>query len=435
MRGDGILDPLRPVLPPPEPTLPRSDVMVKALPAPLLLAGAALLAAACNNGSPGGAAAAAGAQAGSGLPPLFAGIGTADAISPTEVVVSWSPAVNGNGSGGAENMRYLIYHNTSLEGLQRNQFLVHETAPGATSFVHTDLKPFETHYYKVVAVDPSGQKSLSDAIASARTPSTYGSSGLVYSEIEFLWQTESSVPGQNCLSCHDYGCDQNDLDTIPGNLDLSCFEGVMAGVGTTDMPDTFVIPSDGEATWNEFVTRFTAHLVEHADYIAVAENVLAMEPFLTDWADGGALLEPDLSPPVFEFDNIENAGKYYGEWVDFDTASVTFFHASDPESLPPDGNTEGQLEYLVFAGPDSVSIDWLNPVASIFSTNKQIPGNETMTVEFPWTGDRVSIVVRALDSSGRGVDLPPPDDPNYLQALEARWRNMSVNEREIQLVR
>ncbi len=386
-----------------------------------LAASAALLAASCG-GSGGSGSTSAGATNNGGVLPTFPGIGTADAISPTEVLVSWPDAIGGTANSSA-NMRYRVFRGFDNASVLLSNALVHETGAGVTSFVDRGLPPFTTIYYRVEAVDTRGNVASSSRVSAARTPSTYMPGSANYtSDVLPLWNA-ADPNGATCIGCHDGSA-------AGGRLDLSTALDVLIGVGTLQEPDSFIIAYDGEGTWNEFVARFVQRPFEHRGYFTSPNSVLAIQEPLSNWVDEGALSSPDGTPPVFQFDAIANAGKYYGRFVDYQTAEVTWFHASDPESLPFTGSTLNQLEYHVYAGVDSATIDWENPVAVVMSPERT-PTNDTITTTFPWTGDRLTVVIRALDSSGRSVVLPPIGDPGYREALELRWRNMSVNVRAI----
>lgn len=391
----------------------------------LLLASLAL---ACGSSAGGRAAAGAtgGTGGGTGSPPLFAGVAAADAISAREVVLSWPDARNAVGDPGSANMLYRIYRAFDPASVQLESAFLAQIGPGITTYADTDAPAFTTIYYRVVAVNSRGAWSTSTAIAAARTPSDFaGGTVDYYPAVDPLWDTQSTL-GVSCVDCHDGSA-------AGGRLDLTTWQEVIAGIGTPAAPDTFVIPYDGPGTWSEFVARFVANPGEHLQYLGVIDDIRAMQPVLEAWAFEGALEFPDSWPPVFEFDAIQNAGKYYAEWVNYNTVRVSFFHASDPESLPFSGSTAGQLEYHVYAGVESQSIDWLNPVAVLVGPDQGT--NPLITADFTWTGNRVVIVVRAIDAAGRSVVVPPPNDPDYLTKLAERWRNMSVNEREIVLTR
>ncbi len=401
-----------------EKTVPRTLALIALI---------AVLPLSCG-GSGGSSSTTSGATGGGGgILPTFPGIGAADAISPTEVLVAWPDAVGGSASS-SRTMIYRVYRAFDQASALLPTSLIHETLAGVTSHVDSGLPPFSTVYYRVEAVDSQGNVATNELVTSARTPSTYAPGTVDYTnDVLPLWSA-SNPTGQTCIGCHD-GVSGNG-----GRLDLSTADGLLAGIGTTQNPNSFVVAYDGEATWNEFVARFVQKPLEHGAYFTSPGEVLLIEEPLAAWVDEGALSVPDATPPIFEFDNIENAGKYYGRFIDYQTAEVTFFHASDPESLPFTGNTAGQLEYHVYAGEDTASIDWETPLATVMSPEKSV-GNDTITTTFPWTGDRAIVIIRALDASGRSVELPDPGDPGYRDALMLRWRNMSLNEREIGLSR
>jgi len=374
----------------------------------------ALAGLACGSGGASGTAGAGASSGkkGSGPAPIFAGVGTADALSPTEVAVSWSDAINGQGDPNPNLMVYHVFRAFDSGTVLLESSLIHVTPPGVTSFVDRDVPPSTTIFYRVVAFDPAGRRSTSARLATARTPFPYGPGLVDYNrDVAGLWASSTLQGGQTCLDCH----------TSPGagRLDLSTWEGVNIGTGTLADPDSFVVAYDGEATWAEFLLRFTAHSIPHHDFLINPTVLATFEPVLKSWVAEGALEFPDSSPPIFRFEDIGNAGLYFGEFVNFNTVRVTWFHADDPESLPFTGSTENQLDYRVYAGRTSQTIDWANPVAEIRSPEKT-PQAPTVSVEFNWPFDTVAIVVRAVDAAGRST---------------GQIRNESINEREIQLAR
>jgi len=378
----------------------------------------------------------AGANNGAGLGTsdiLFAGVLSADAINPNEVTVTWTDAVILPNLGGAITMRYQIYRGLDAETVQQSSALVFTTEPGATSFVDIGLPDNTTLYYRVVALDTDERFSLTTAVANARTPAEYGPGSVSYdTQILPLWSTP--MPGDaatNCLSCH----------TLPGpgQLDLSTLEGVLAGVGTLQNPNSFVIPYQGEASWAEFLARMSAlpTLFQHLPYLTAPEGLAAMEEPIKAWIAEGALATPDSLPPVFEFADEELAGTYFGSFIDFDTVSVTFPHAIDPESLPFNGSVAGQLEYAVYAGVDSSSIYWDKPVA-LLTVDLIQAAETTVSGTFDWTeSDSLVVVIRPMDASGRGVpfDLatydPETATAQELENFRLRMRNQTSNEREM----
>ncbi len=392
-----------------------------------LLALVALLPLSCGGGSSSGNAAAGASGTGGGVLPTFSGIGAANAISPAEVLVSWPDAIGGSKSS-SRTMIYRVYRAFDVASVMLPTALVYQTAAGVTTHVDRGLPPFTTVYYRVEAVDSQGNVATNTLVTAARTPSNYAPGTVDYvADVLPLWSA-ADPGGQTCIGCHD------GLSGLGGRLDLSTAQGVLVGIGSLASPNSFIIAYDGVGTWNEFVSRFVQQPLQHGGYFTSPGSVLAIQAPLSDLGDEGALSEPDASPPMFEFDDIQNAGKYHGRFLNYQTAEITWFHASDPESLPFTGSTLGQLEYHIYAGVDSASIDWENPVAVVMSPEKT-PQSDTITGTFPWTENRAIVVVRALDASGRSVVLPNPNDPGYRDALKLRWRNMSLNEREIGLAR
>lgn len=400
----------------------------------------ALLPVACGSSgsSTGGAIGAAATGAGIGTSDiLFAGITSADAINPSEVTVTWPNATIAQTLGGALTMRYNIYRALDPASVLLESSLIATTDPGVTSYVDTGLPDNTTLYYRVVAVDTDERFSLDSSFTNARTPAAYGPGTIDYTTaILPLWSTEMpGNPGTTCLTCH----------TMPGagRLDLSTLEGVLAGLGTLANPDSFIIPYLGEASWAEFLARMTAFptFFQHVNYLTAPEGLAAMEVPIKSWISEGALATPDSLPPIFEFGNEQLAGTYFGEFLDFDTVQVTFPHASDPESLPVNGSVAGQLEYAVYAGPSSDSINWDKPVALI--TVDQIQAlNDTVSGTFDWTAsDSLVAIVRPLDASGRSVafDLdsydPETASADELEAFRQRFRNQATNEREMVIIR
>ncbi|MFQ5749922.1 MAG: hypothetical protein ACE5H3_10765, partial [Planctomycetota bacterium] len=102
---------------------------------------------------------------GSGPAPIFDGVGTADALSPTEVAVSWSDAINGQGDPNPNLIVYLVFRAFDPATVLLESSLIHETAPGVTSFVDRGVPPSTTIFYRVVAVDPAGRRSTSARLA------------------------------------------------------------------------------------------------------------------------------------------------------------------------------------------------------------------------------------------------------------------------------
>ncbi len=398
----------------------------------------ALLPMACGSSGTSGAAGAGAIGAGAGTADiLFAGVLSADAINPNEVTVTWADAVLLPNMGGAAGMRYRVYRALDPGTAQLDSALVATTEQGVTSFIDTGLPDNTTLYYRVVAIDTDERFSLTDQITNARTPAEYGPGTVNYTtDILPLWSTPMpGDAGTTCLTCH--------TTPGPGSLDLSTLEGVLAGIGTLQNPDSFVIPYLGEASWAEFLARMTQLPVffSHVSYLTDPEGLAAMEEPIKAWISEGALPAPDGEPPIFEFANEQLAGLYFGRFTDFDTVKVTFPHAVDPESLPFNGSLAGQLEYAVYAGVDSASIDWDKPVVLI-TVDQNAALETTVSGTFDWTASESLVaVIRPLDASGRSISFdfdaydPATASAEELENYRLRMRNQSANEREMLIVR
>ncbi len=395
---------------------------------------------ACGSGGSQASLTAGSSSADAGQPTLdilFSGISTADAINPNEVTLSWQAASLVSTGSGSDKMRYHVYRGLTEAATQLESSLIATTGQGAISFIDSGLPDSTTIFYRVVALDTDERTSITTQVANAHTPAAYGPGTIdFYADILPMWSTP--MPGNasvDCLTCH----------TTPGAgmLDLSTLEGVLAGVGTLASPDSFVIPYQGEASWAEFLSRMTMfpNFLVHSPYFSDPAGLAAMEVPLMAWIFEGALSSPDSTPPVFEFGDAETAGRYFGEFTSFDTVKVTFPHAVDPESLPFNGSRAGQLEYAVYAGADSNTIDWEKPVAigKVELANESEP---TSSVSFEWLeSDSLIVVVRPLDASGRSVvfdfDSYDPETASAaeLSAYRSRMRNQSANEREMFIAR
>ncbi|MDP6850172.1 MAG: hypothetical protein QGH51_04385 [Planctomycetota bacterium] len=372
---------------------------------------------------PGSGSSGSGASSGGNIGPGFDGITLADALSTSTVSLSWPQAVGASPAASA-NVKYHIYRGSTAAEAQLDSSFIASTSPGITTFVDTGLEGFEfsTLFYRVTAEDAEGALTDSMKVASARLPSPYSAGSQLYSPtIEDLWQTaEPNGSSQTCATCHTSG----------NSLDMSSYQSLLASA-------SFIVPYDGETTWNEFVLGFVDNPISHFGYWSDPSLVLAIKDPLSSWINEGALEFGDNTPPVFQFDNIENAGKYFGETGPFfGEMTVSWFNASDPESLPLSGDPTGQLEYHVYAGLTSDTIDWLNPInlqgegtnpyyKELFST-----GADLMSYTFAWPDNRCVAIIRALDASGRAETFVDPANPTT-EELKLRWRNMSINEKEI----
>ena len=393
---------------------------------------AALVSVGCG-GDDSGAGFASGAFGGSSGPPdssgmIFDGIGSADALSTTEIAITWPAATNVEGTPAAL-MLYHVYRFQLNPGMgqtfadvpapsETNFTYLGSPQRGATSFVDNGIieQPGTSTFsgtnvfYWVRAEDPQGRKSLSQVIAGANVPLAGSGDTMVYGSnegtphYEFANMTDDA--GRTCLSCHTVTPGQ-------GSLDLDTWEGIMTGTGTSSAPDTFVVPYQAEMTWANFMSGITSNPAHHLLYLSQANEILAWKDnVIGPWVEDGALNSVDLEPPIFEFDSIHNAGQYSAEFTSFNEVTVTWFQATDPESSPYGSGGEtaaGQIDYYVYYGPNSNAIDWDNPVQA-----DAWNGAGAHSVVIPgYTQSEIAIVVRGKDKTD----------------------NWTVNEKEIRLRR
>ena len=389
----------------------------------------------------------------------FAGITDASAISPTEVLISWGDAMFIDDPASAAGMRYVIFRGLTHQAPLRGVGQIAITGQGELTFTDdfSDLEnppPLDntTWYYSVVAI---ADESISNnvQVAIARTPSAYAPGTMSFDDDVWPLFTNIRNPSdatQNCLSCHSTG-------NAAGGMDLSTLEGILAGVGTPANPNSFIIPFLGDDSYTEFRARFTAGtpvdqgsaLANHLDYIVepggptseAGDGIEDLALPIRNWAFEGALPTPDSTPPVFEFADVHNAGLYYGKFINFDTIRLYVPHASDPESIPVNGSLAGQIDYVVYAGETSNTIDWDHPVAMKSLTINEAGQNE-VSIDFTWVDENeelisneLVVVVRPMDAAGRSVDIDvlnyDETDPSQLELFRQRMRNMSSQEREI----
>jgi hypothetical protein len=291
-------------------------------------------------------------------------------------------------------------------------------------------------------------------VAIARTPSAYAPGTMNFNDDVLPLFTSIRNPSdttQNCLSCHSTG------NAAGGGMDLSTLEGILAGMGTPANPNSFIIPFLGDDSYTEFRARFTAGtlfdqgsaLSNHMDYIVqpdggtteAGDGIEDLALPIRNWAFEGALPMPDSTPPVFEFADVYNAGLYYGNFINFDTVRLYVPHASDPESIPVNGSLAGQIDYVVYAGETSNTIDWNHPVA-VKSLTINEAGQSYVSIDFNWVDENgalisneLAVVVRPMDAAGRSVDIDvlnyDDTDPSQVELFRQRMRNMSSQEREI----
>ena len=382
----------------------------------------------------------------------FAGVTSAAALSPTETLLTWSDAMFVDQPASAPGMRYVVFRGTTRQETLVDAGIITITDAGALSYVDSGLLDNQTWFYSVVAIDPDNQISNNVQVVTSRTPSEYAAGSMsFYDDVLPLFSNiaNPSNAAENCLSCHSTG-------QAAGGMDLSTLEGLLAGIGTAGNPDSFIIPFLGDDSWAEFTARFSAGSVldsntalgAHLNYLlspdggtpsVAGDGIADLRTPVRNWAFEGAFPIPDSTPPVFEFANVENAGLYYGEYTDFDSVRLYVPHAADPESIPTSGSLAGQIDYVVYAGVDSNSIDWDRPLL-IKSLTINEASQPYVRIDFDWTlSNDLVVVVRPMDAAGRSVEIDienyDPNDGIERELFRQRMRNMSSQEREILISR
>jgi hypothetical protein len=391
---------------------------------------------------------------------VFAGITEASAISPNEVLIGWADAMFSGDAESAAGMRYVVFRGLQQQITLQDIGQIAITNQGALTFTddfsdlpQSDQLDNTTWYYSVVAIDADDSISENVQFSVARTPSAYAPGTMsFYDDVLPLFTAikNPSNANQDCLSCHSTG-------NASGGMDLSSLDGILAGVGTSANPDSFIIPFLGNASVAEFKERFARFdpfdpngaWEAHKHYILNTDGGTPeagdgyedlMLP-IRNWAFEGALPELDSTPPVFEFANVINAGLYYGKFIDFDTVRLYVPHASDPESIPVNGSLAGQIDYVVYAGETSNTIDWDHPIMIKYVRLNEA-GQSYVSIDFDWVDEDLQlisndlvVIVRPMDAAGRSVDIDvlnyDDTDPTQTALFRKRMRNMSPQEREI----
>jgi hypothetical protein len=367
----------------------------------LVVLGLTLASTGCKNRSGSGSGSTGGGATGGGTVSMsFAGPLDAAPSADDSVALSWAIASNSIGDP-ASSMRYSVYR-----GTQRNmsdEALV-LAAAAQTSMVDSGLLDDVTYYYRVVAKDAAGNQSDNANLVSAHLPAIPPPPIDYLTEVGNLWSTVLARDGKTvCIDCH------HDA-TAYGFLSLESWERLMIGVGTPSKPNSFITEGKSKASGAAFIE---AYLDPNNPVQAHKAWQYKREFFLPEvqiWIDEGARPTPDLSRPVFDFLDLRNQARYSATDNGDGTVWVNFPHATDPESEPYRGPINDHLEYQIFGGVDSISIDWRNPVAKVRRFN--FPKTESSYgVRFPWAFETGVFVVRAFDYT----------------------RNASLNEREVSL--
>jgi hypothetical protein len=110
-------------------------------------------------------------------PPTFSGVSSSEAISDTDLELSWQPA--SDASGPRNVITYLVY-TASSSGGQDYTHPMQVTEPGQTSVLLTDLDAGTTYYVVIRAMDQSGNV---DANVVEQSASTYSAQTVLYVDV------------------------------------------------------------------------------------------------------------------------------------------------------------------------------------------------------------------------------------------------------------
>ncbi|MCX8229398.1 MAG: hypothetical protein OTJ44_05525 [Planctomycetota bacterium] len=315
-------------------------------------------------------------------------------LTATTALVSWLIATNTAGDS-ADSMTYTLYRgdtedfDTSLTP-SHDIWTISGTVTGNPSKA-VAVNAAQHHFFKVKAADSHDNTVLSNRVVSTFPPEEPVTGSILYeNNVEFLWAVTDNL-GNTCMTCHDGSRGS-------GTLDLSSYIGVMNGLGDAITPDSFTVPGDGGATWALFALGFTSNFIEHFSF---ADHAPLFQITLSDWAEEGCLEYPEEVAPIFQFGQVGNGSHYYAEpdW-NAETVTLHFFHAEDSESTPYGSPTFDHLEYVVYGGEDSNSIDWVTPLATVARNTSFPTMDNEFSVTLPWTLPKGSFVIRAKDYVG-----------------------------------
>ncbi len=316
----------------------------------------------------------------------FDGPINADPATPTSVAVQWHAASVNTST--PEAIAYDVFRADAVDMLSES--LIATVDDGATSFVDSNLTDGQTYFYRVVARTTDLASDNADVV-SAHLPQI-PAAGLDYATtIEPLWSMFDHSGTYTCLDCH---------DGVNAKLDLTSWEGLVIGVGSADYPNSFIIPTQGRASFSEGIRRLLSYpkaMVAHRRW-RYAQPVY--DTNLVQWINEGAQPEPDVTPPTFDAADFADPAKFSIEIFNDERFKLRFPHASDPESTPYINNTPGDhLEYLIYGGMDSNSIDWENPLRKV--RRLHFPHwKPKYEISVLWPHDHGVFVVRAVDLLG-----------------------------------
>ena len=336
-----------------------------------------------NWGGPG-----AGGGGGGGTTPslTFDGPISADPASPTSVAVQWHAAAVNTSS--PEPVLYDVFRADAVDML--SETLVATIDSGATSWVDSGLTDGQTYFYRVLARTTDLASDNADVV-SAHLPQI-PAAGMDYeTSIAPLWSMLDHSGTYTCLDCH---------DGTTAKLDLTSWEGLVIGVGNADYPNSFVIPAQGRMSFNEGISRILSYPTALPYHRKWRYNQPVFDTNLVQWINEGAQAEPDVTPPTFNAADFSDPEKFSIEIFNDERFKLRFPHASDPESVPYINNTPGDhLEYRIYGGMDSNSIDWENPLRTV--RRMYFPHwKPKYEISVLWPHDHGVFVVRAVDFLG-----------------------------------
>jgi hypothetical protein len=315
----------------------------------------------------------------------FDGPTDASPTSSTAVSVTWNAAVLTVALG--DDLVYDVFRDTAVDML--SETLVGTTAVGELSMLDESLASDQTYFYRVVARTAELSSDNVDVV-SAHLPAVPPTPMDYMTDIDPLWARLGNDGITTCLDCH---------DGTNAVMDLRTWEGLQIGVGTPSAPDSFISPGFGAESFRDAVARLVSHTSSLNSHKMWASQAVDYKTALEPWIDQGATQETDLSSPTFSTADLQNSALYNVVESTATRITLTFPHALDPESVPYAPQAFDHLRYLVYAGPDSNSIDWDTPI-------KKVPGglfplaDPSLSFTFNYAEPGGTFVVRALDFSG-----------------------------------
>jgi hypothetical protein len=355
-----------------------------------------------NSGASSGGASGGGSGGGTTPPEIyFDGPTDAAPVSSTSVSIVWGDATNSAGDP-PSSMQYDVFRGTSVN--MTDEVLVVAGAPSLTSFVDEGLLDDVTYFYRVVARDASGLEAQASNLVSSHLPGIPPTPLDYQTDIEPIWSTIEGSDGVTfCTDCH------VDTGTVYGTLSLQSWERLMIGVGTPAKPDTVIVVGDDIATGVNLEEKFYFWEASQAAHNMWSFKRELFLDTLRRWVNEGASEVPDVSLPVFDFEDTRNQSRYSVTNNGDGTVTVTFPHAADPDSEPYRGPENDHLEYRVYGGVDSLNMNWRTPVAIVKRYHFK-KTEDFYSISFDWAWDSGVFVVRARDFA----------------------RNEAINERELE---